>query len=288
MNIAGFIFRPLYWLAGKVFSIWARPAILPETPAEYLTDPDAEVCYVLETGGLADVLALERACATHGMPSPTDSFEYCGNREYRRYIVLRRKKGFPVRRPTMTGSQRLRRLVEAREGCDKDLLLIPVAIYWGRSPEKERSVLKLLFSENWDAVGRTRKFFATILHGRDTLLRFSHALPLLSLDAGDLSSEIAFRKVSRILRVHFRKRRIATVGPDLSHRRTLINQVLHAPAVRRAMFLESGDDPRKQECSRPRTSLAVAPYLRRYRVASCGDASRGRERQRNHLRPMPS
>ena len=193
MNIAALFFRPLYWLAGKVFSIWARPAILPETPAEYLTDPDAEVCYVMESGGLADVLALERACATHGMPSPTDSFEYCGNRENKRYIVLRRKKGFFVRRPTMTGSQRLRRLVDAREGCSKDLLLIPVAIYWGRSPEKERSILKLLFSENWDAVGRTRKFFATILHGRDTLLRFSHALPLLSLDAEGLSSEIAFR-----------------------------------------------------------------------------------------------
>jgi len=250
MNIAALFFRPLYWLAGKVFSIWARPAILPETPAEYLTDPDAEVCYVLESGGLADVLALERACATHGMPSPTDSFEYCGNREYKRYIVLRRKKGFFVRRPTMTGSQRLRRLVDAREGCSKDLLLIPVAIYWGRSPEKERSVLKLLFSENWDAVGRTRKFFATILHGRDTLLRFSHALPLLSLDAEGLSSEIAFRKVSRILRVHFRKRRIATVGPDLSHRRTMINQVLRTPSVRRAMAAEAGDDPRKQELAR--------------------------------------
>jgi len=129
MNIAALFFRPLYWLAGKVFSIWARPAILPETPAEYLTDPDAEVCYVLESGGLADVLALERACATHGMPSPTDSFEYCGNREYKRYIVLRRKKGFFVSRPTMTGSQRLRRLVDAREGCTKDLLLIPVTIY---------------------------------------------------------------------------------------------------------------------------------------------------------------
>ena len=57
MNIAGFILRPLYWLAGKVFSIWARPAIQPETPAEYITDADAEVCYVLESGGLADVLA---------------------------------------------------------------------------------------------------------------------------------------------------------------------------------------------------------------------------------------
>ena len=250
MNIAGFIFRPLYWVAGKVFSIWARPAIQPEVPAELLTDPDAEVCYVLEAGGLADVLALERACATHGLPSPTESFEYCGNREHKRFIVLRRMKGFLFRRPRITGSQRLKRLVEARDGGGKDLLLIPVAIYWGRSPEKEGSVLKLLFSENWEAVGRTRKFFATLLHGRNTLLRFSQALPLLSLEAEGSSSEIAYRKVSRILRVHFRKRRVATVGPDLSHRRTLINQVLHAPAVKRAILAEAGDDPRKQELAR--------------------------------------
>ncbi len=87
MNIAGFILRPLYWLAGKVFSIWARPAIQPEMPSEYITDSDAEVCYVLESGGLADVLALERACAMHGMPSPTDAIEFCGNRERRRFVV---------------------------------------------------------------------------------------------------------------------------------------------------------------------------------------------------------
>jgi glycerol-3-phosphate O-acyltransferase len=80
MNIAGFIFSPLYWAAGKVFSIWARPAIQPELPAEYITDSDAAVCYVLETGGLADVLALEKACALNGMPSPTESFEFFGVR----------------------------------------------------------------------------------------------------------------------------------------------------------------------------------------------------------------
>ena len=75
MNIVGLIARPLYWLAGKVFSLWARPAVLPEIPAELITDTDAAVCYVLETGGLADVLALEHACAKHGLPSPTDAFE---------------------------------------------------------------------------------------------------------------------------------------------------------------------------------------------------------------------
>ena len=247
MRIAGSITRPLYWVAGKVLSIWARPAIYPDDPAEYITDSDAEVCYVLESGGMTDVLVLEQACARHGLPSPSEPFTFCGNFERRRFIALRRMEGFFFRHPRKTGSQRLKRLVEAAEHCDKKLLLIPVAIYWGRSPEKEGSLLKLLFSENWDAIGRTRKFFTTLVHGRNTLLRFSHALPLRSIGVADLSTEIAFRKVSRILRVHFRNRRIATVGPDLSHRRTLINQVLRSPNVRRAIAAEAGDDPRKQE-----------------------------------------
>ncbi len=250
MNIAGLILRPLYWVFGKVFSIWARPAIQPESPAEYITDSDAAVCYVLETGGLADVLALERACAQNGMPSPTESFEYCGIREARRFVVMRRLKGFWPRHPSTIGSRRLKRLVEGADKCEQDLLLIPVAIYWGRSPEKERSVFKLLLSENWDIIGRTRKFFVTLLHGRNTLLRFSHALPLRSICEGGCEPKIAVRKASRILRVHFRKRRTATVGPDLSHRRTLVKQVLQAPEVRRVIKAEAGDDYRKQEVAR--------------------------------------
>ena len=250
MNIAGFIFRPLYWLAGKVFSIWARPAIQPEVPGELITVTDAAVCYVLETGGLADVLALEKACARHGMPSPTESFEFCGVRESNRFVVMRRLTGFWTRRPSAASSQRLKRLIEGAENCEQELLLIPVAIYWGRSPDKERSIFKILFSENWDVIGRTRKFFATILHGRDTLLRFSEALPIRSICTGEIESSVAVRKVSRILRVHFRHRRAATVGPDLSHRRTLVKQVLRAPSVRRVIAAEAGDDIRKQELAR--------------------------------------
>ena len=250
MNIAGLIVRPLYWLAEKVFSLWARPVVQPEVPFELITDQDAAVCYVLETGGLADVFALERACANNGLPSPSSSFEFCGVREYKRFVVLRQMKGFFFRRPRKTGSQRLLRLVEAAENGEQNLLLIPVAIYWGRSPEKERSLVKLLFSEDWAVVGRTRKFFTTLLLGRNTLLRFSHALPLRSIDSAGKSSAIAYRKVSRILRVHFRQRRVATVGPDLSHRRTLVNQVLRTPEVRRVIMAEAGDDYRKQEVAR--------------------------------------
>ncbi|MGI9237502.1 MAG: glycerol-3-phosphate 1-O-acyltransferase PlsB [Woeseiaceae bacterium] len=250
MNIAATIVRPLYWLAGKLFSLWARPVVQPDMPMELITDSDAAICYVLETGGLADLLALEKACASHGLPSPTSRFEFCGTRDHKRVVVLRRMRGVFIRHPRKTGSQRLLRLVEAAEKGDQELLLIPVAIYWGRSPDKERSLVKLLFSEDWDVAGRINKFFKTLLLGRNTLLRFSHALPLRSIEQQGQSSAIANRKISRILRVHFRKRRVATVGPDLSHRRTLVNQVLRAPGVRRAILAEAGEDFRKQEVAR--------------------------------------
>jgi glycerol-3-phosphate O-acyltransferase len=250
MTVTGFVFRPLYWLAGKIFSIWARPAIQPDFPAELITDPEAAVCYVLETGGLADLLALERACAQHGMPSPTESFNFCGARENRRIVVLRRTKGVFFRRPSTLTSPRLKRLVEAGAGGEQELLLIPVAIYWGRSPDKEASAFKLMFSENWDLIGRTRKFFITLAQGRNTLLRYSQPLPYSTIKAEGGETEIPYRKLSRILRVHFRQRRAATVGPDLSHRRTLVNQVLMTPSVRRAILAEAGSDPKKREKAR--------------------------------------
>jgi glycerol-3-phosphate O-acyltransferase len=250
MNIAGFIFRPIYWSARKVSSIWTRPAILPEAPLALVSDPNATICYILETGGLADVLALENACAASGLPSPTDSFEYCGKHESNRFVVMRRVTGFWSRRTSKVGSQRLKRLIESAKDCENELLLIPVAIYWGRSPEREGTLFKLMLSEDWDVIGRMRKFFAIIMHGRNTLLRFSEPLSIRTVFNDDIEVPVVIRKVSRILRVHFRQGRTSTVGPDLSHRRTLVNQVLRRPAVRNAIDAEAGDDYRKKEVAR--------------------------------------
>ncbi|MDH5345692.1 MAG: glycerol-3-phosphate 1-O-acyltransferase PlsB, partial [Gammaproteobacteria bacterium] len=248
MSVSGRIFRPLYWLAGRIMSLWARPAVQPEDPATLFVGNDAPICYVLETGGLADTLALERLCAIHKLPSPTSPLDYCGIHESSRTIVLRRQRGFLFRRKSRRHSARLERLIKASIEADgEELLLVPVGIYWGRAPKKEHSWLTLLFSENWDVAGRTRKFFTTLFQGRNTLLRYSHALPLSSIVQNGLAPEVAFRKVSRILRVHFRQRRTATVGPDLSHRRNLLNAVLDDANVRAAIDSEAGDDRVKRE-----------------------------------------
>lgn len=240
MSAAQQILRPWYWLADRVFAIWARPVVQPDEPAELFPAALVPVCYVLENGGFADTLALERACRIHGLPAPTGAIDFYGASENRRIIVLRRKRGFIFRRTKTQASRRLRRLVDASVAAGgKDLLLVPVGIYWGRSPRKDHSWLTLLFSEHWDVAGRTRKFFTTVFQGRNTLLRFSKPLPLSSILHDTPDAETAFRKASRILRVHFRQRRIATLGPDLSHRRTLMNDVMNDPDVRTAIKAEA-------------------------------------------------
>ena len=265
MSVAKRFFDPWYWLAGKAFSLWARPDVQPEVPTGLFADVDAPICYVLETGGLADTLALERLCRIHVLPSPSSTLEFCGVRETNRIVVLHRVQGFLFRRKRAAGSKRLQRLVEASiEAGGEELLLIPVGIYWGRAPKREQSWLTVLFSENWDVAGRIRKFLTTVFQGRNTLLRFSDALPLSSIVQNDLNSEVAYRKVSRILRVHFRQRRIATVGPDLSHRRTLINGVLADPNVRAAIESEDGDDHIKLERANQRArkyTMEIAAHI---------------------------
>ena len=134
MSVAKRFFDPWYWLAGKAFSLWARPDVQPEVPTGLFADVDAPICYVLETGGLADTLALERLCRIHVLPSPSSTLEFCGVRETNRIVVLHRVQGFLFRRKRAAGSKRLQRLVEASiEAGGEELLLIPVGIYWGLS-----------------------------------------------------------------------------------------------------------------------------------------------------------
>lgn len=243
MDLGRILTRPFYWLAEKLLAIWARPAIVPDSPAELFPDRGVPVCYVFENGGLADTLALERLARIHGLVSPTEPLDFAGQSESNRIIVLRRKRGFFVRRASTEGSTRLKRLIDASLSAGgKELLLVPIAFYWGRAPDRESSLLQLLFSENWEFAGRTRKFLVTLFQGRNTLLSVSEPMSLGVITSDKPDPELAYRKVLRVLRVHFRQRRIATVGPDLSHRRTLANAILGNPGVQQVIAEEAGGD----------------------------------------------
>ncbi|GGO82155.1 glycerol-3-phosphate acyltransferase [Marinobacterium nitratireducens] len=115
------------------------------------------------------------------------------------------------------------------------LELIPVSIFHGRLPIRETSWLNLLYAESWDQGGRIGRVLQLLVNGRQTLIHIDPPLRLQALRETEQDAGRLLRKATLMLQQHFRTRRRAVVGPDLSHRRTLMSLILRHPQVRRAI-----------------------------------------------------
>ena len=237
--------RP-WWarLLGRLLDPWIALDVVPEAPAH---DIDGRpVCYVLEDYGLSNALVLDRACRQAGLPSPLRPLPGDPLDRSRAYVALSRRNASALppalRRKShgRTHSDSLARLLEAhREDPALDMQLVPVSIFVGRAPDKQSGWFSVLFSENWAIVGRFRRLLAILLNGRDTQVQFAQPVRLRDIvDEGlaeGLDPERTVRKLSRVLRTHFRRIREAVIGPDLSTRRLLADKVLSSAPVLEAI-----------------------------------------------------
>ncbi|MBT8132776.1 MAG: glycerol-3-phosphate 1-O-acyltransferase, partial [Gammaproteobacteria bacterium] len=134
--------------------------------------------YVLANDALSSRLVVDEVCLRQNLPRPTEPPAGFPN-EYRSLIVLRRLRGWFRRRGEPVQSPRLTRMIDAvRANPDLDVNIVPVSVFWGRSPMKEHAPLKLLFSETWAPAGRIRKMLIILAHGRHTLVQFSEPISL--------------------------------------------------------------------------------------------------------------
>ncbi|MEJ2045403.1 MAG: glycerol-3-phosphate 1-O-acyltransferase PlsB [Reinekea sp.] len=210
---------------------WVR---VPENP--HHTDitrlKDQQHCvYVLEHQSKADAMVADRVVQRLGLKSLYRKLDIDGlNSEtslltvHARPSVIRRNKGgIAPRIETL-----LRFLADHP---DEDILLVPVALYWGRAATSGNGLLSALFSSNWTVVGRFKKLLTVIFNGRDTYAEINAPLSLRELIDENPDLPKTTRKVARILRVHFRHVRTAVIGPDLSHRRVMIDRLLKTDPV---------------------------------------------------------
>lgn len=131
-------------------------------------------------------------------------------------------------------------LVKAqRSNQNLNTLIVPVAIFHGRLPHREKSWLNLLYAETWHKAGKIGSAFQLLVNGRQTLVQIDKPLEIKQLLVQESDNETATRKAARVLRTHFSIIRQSIIGPDLSHRRTLINLVLHNPSVQKAIDQQS-------------------------------------------------
>ena len=186
---------------------------------------------------------IERECRKAGLPrpyAPIDPDEENGEDGEKAHFFLTQQEGLILQRERPENSETLDKLLHRVEANpDEDVQLVPVSIFWGRSPDKEQSALKLLFDWNFSLGGRFRKFLAILLHGRHTMVHFNQAMSLREMVDEGQDHPRTLRKVGRILRVHFRQLRESVIGPDLSHRRILVNSLIHSPRIRQAIATEA-------------------------------------------------
>ena len=228
--------RPPLWarLIEKLLQPWIEIKREPTVPPFNLDRP---VCYVIENYGLSNALILDRACREAGLPSPLSALPGDPLGRKRSYVALsRRRAGLFGRPKNRSHSDALSRLLMAhRLYPDQDVQLVPVSIFVGRAPTRQSGWFSVLFSENWALVGRFRRLLAILLNGRDTLVQFSPGVRVWEILGEELPHERQVRKVSRVLRAHFRRTKTAVIGPDLSTRRLLVDRVLDAEPVRKAI-----------------------------------------------------
>ncbi|HTV97130.1 MAG TPA: glycerol-3-phosphate 1-O-acyltransferase PlsB [Steroidobacteraceae bacterium] len=207
----------------KIVGLWVAVTVKPELIADAIAARGRPVCYVLESDSHTDIAVLHNACSKLGIPAPERCFALV-----RRSALLRLRSR--LRAPRF-----LVQLIETALGQpDFDVDLIPVAIYLGRAPEKEASVWRLVFTEDWVLLGRFRKLLNVLFNGRNTVVYFGEPIPLRE-SIGDLPAPRAVRRLLRALRAEFRAQRASTIGPDLSHRRTMVAHILRTQAVRHAV-----------------------------------------------------
>jgi glycerol-3-phosphate O-acyltransferase len=235
--------KPPLWarFLGGLVDPWLKLDIEPEHPAQFSQFEDGRpVCYVLEDYGLSNALILQRACREAGLPSPLQPMAGDPLGRKRAYVALSRRHanalGLLPGPENKTHSGSLARLLQAhRDDPSLDVQLVPVSIFVGQAPNRSSGWFSVLFSENWTIVGRFRRLLALLLNGRDTLVQFAPPVALRSIVGEELPPERTVRKLSRVLRTHFRRVREVVVGPDLSTRRMLVDSVLASASVRDAI-----------------------------------------------------
>ncbi len=226
-----------YLLLRWILSLWVKPQIQPDANRNIGVSGNQPVCYVMDSYALSSVLILDRCCEQQKLARPLYPVVGIEQSPNRSYAVLRRLKGlFFHRTDPRTHSAMLELMIKKCWADPKlDIQLVPVTVMVGQRPSVDSGFTRIIFSENWEIASRLRRLFSTLVNGRRTFVQFSRPISLRELAREGLDSPVALRKVSRILRVHFKRVRTAAIGPDLSHRRTVVNKIVNSPAVRAAI-----------------------------------------------------
>jgi len=228
------------WIVRQILKPLVKTTVQPEDLSRLDIDWQKPVCYVLKNESLAELLTLEHICKESGLPLPTSALDGPGLEDEKAICFLTHTPSLFTSVPENSLPASLCSLFHSvRSSNDVDIQLIPVSIFWGKLPERENSLLKILFSDSWNIPGKFKKTLIILIQGRQTLVHFDKPFSVRQVINEGQDEERSIRKITRVLRVHFRMQKETIIGPDLSHRRTVMQTLLHTQPVINAICEDS-------------------------------------------------
>ncbi len=226
-------------LLRRLLYVIVRTRVTPDQVISLGVNPQRPLCYVLQDRHLSSLLVLEEEARRLGLPSaltPIGPEFPLGKRAVFSVILDRNPLSPRTAEPSVTLS-RMTAAVLRKPALDVQLM--PVTILWGRSPKSQDSLVKALFADAWASVGPLRQLAIIALHGRQTRVTFGDPISLRRLIDEESDEATAVRKANRFLRLYFRRMRESAIGPDLSHRRSLIRTMVASDGLREAIAEEA-------------------------------------------------
>ena len=213
-----------FWIRKRIFSLITfllKPIIKFEIEFEDgVSDElikEAETVYAVPTNSVTDLVALQLLTESLNIFRPLSKIS---NSNLNRFTCL----NAPVfsqkhQRIIRQASYNLESIIELD---DSHVTIIPTSFYWGKHPDKQKSLFKILFSQSWSATSPIKKLFKIIFHGRSLVIQFHKPLAIDELKDKGKNTKDNANLISRYLRALFRRSKQAKLGPDISHRRTLV------------------------------------------------------------------
>ncbi|HAR74881.1 MAG TPA: glycerol-3-phosphate 1-O-acyltransferase PlsB, partial [Psychrobacter sp.] len=173
-------------LSGQVLDVAVKPKLLGELP-EFDHDDQTLRFYVLQDYSRSNSILIDLQTQEHKLPPALVGVHDSAHniKENAAIIFLHH----PHAKDTQL-SPRLSRLVSAvLQHPELKVRLVPVSILWGRAPEKEDSLFKLLTTDNWQDPSITKQLFNIGVMGRDTFVQFHPPQDLRALINNSLKSD---------------------------------------------------------------------------------------------------
>lgn len=165
-------------LSGQTLDVAVKPTLFGELP-DLSSEDETLTFYILQEYSRSNSILIDLQTHEHKLPPALHSVEDPSHHINENAAIIF------LHHPKATDSQlspRLIRLIDAcRQYPDLKIRLVPVTILWGRAPEKEDSLFKLLMADNWEDPTLIKQLFNIGVMGRDTFVQFHPPMSLQQL-----------------------------------------------------------------------------------------------------------